>query len=92
LSLTPPENSRGARAAKPAVGLSKIGGSAAPVELKIKLTGDAASAFADYQRAYEQTHGDQADKDALAAHMLAAFMESDKGFANWRKNNREAAA
>ena len=67
--------------------LGKIGGSAPPVELKIKLTGDNAAVFADYQRAYEHAYGEAPDKDALGAHMLAAFMESDKGFAAWRKAN-----
>ena len=86
MSPTPPN---GARAAKPAVALGKIGGSAAPVELKIKLTGDTASAFADYQRAYHQAYGEAPDKDALAAHMLAAFIESDRGFAAWRRTNPE---
>lgn len=89
MSLTPPETSRGL---KPAVALGKLGGSAAPVELKIRLVGDAATAFADYQRAYQQTHGEAPDKDALAAQIIAAFIESDKGFVKWRRNNREPAA
>jgi hypothetical protein len=88
LSLTPPD----ARTATPAVALGKLGGSAAPVELKIKLAGDTAAAFADYQRAYQQTHGEAPDKDALAAQMIAAFIESDKGFVKWRKKNRDDAA
>lgn len=86
MSPTPPN---GARAAKPAVALGKIGGSAAPVELKIKLTGDTAAAFADYQRAYQHAHGEAPDKDALAAHMLTAFIEADKGFAAWRRAHPE---
>ena len=85
MSPTPPN---GARAAKPIV-LGKIGGSAAPVELKIKLMGEPAAVFADYQRAYQAAHGDAPDKDALAAHMLAAFIEADRGFAAWRRANPE---
>ena len=86
MSPTPPSS---ARAAKPVVALGKIGGSAAPVELKIKLTGDMASAFADYQRAYQHAYGEAPDKDALAVHMLTAFIESDKGFAAWRRHHPE---
>ena len=86
MSPTPPN---GARAGKPIVALGKIGGSAPPVELKIRLTGDIAATFADYQRAYHQAHGEAPDKDALGGHMLAAFMESDKGFAAWRRTNPE---
>lgn len=77
------------RAAKP-LALGKIGGSAQPVDLKVRLTGDPAATFADYQRAYQQAYGEAPDKDALAAHMLAAFMESDKGFAAWRRSNPES--
>jgi hypothetical protein len=85
LSPTPPN---GARAAKP-VALGKIGGTAAPVELKIKRTGEPAAVFADYQRAYQAAHGETPDRDALAAHMLAAFIESDRGFAAWRRSHPE---
>ncbi len=86
MSPTPPN---AARAAKPAVALGRIGGSTPPVELKIRLTGDTASAFADYQRAYQHAHGEAPDKDALAAQMLTAFIESDRGFAAWRRSNPE---
>jgi len=87
LSPTPPN---GARAAKPVVALGRIGGGAPPVELKIRLAGDSAAVFADYLRAYQQAYGEAPDKDALAAHMLAAFIESDKGFAAWRRSHPEA--
>ena len=87
MSPTPPS---GARAAKPVVALGRIGGNAPPVELKMKLTGDMASAFADYQRAYEQAYGEAPDKDALALQMLCAFIESDKGFAAWRRSHPQA--
>lgn len=79
-------------AAKPAVTLGKIGGNTATVELRVKLVGDAAAVFLDYQTAYQKTYGEGADKDALATGMVSAFIEADKGFQKWRKSNREAAS
>jgi hypothetical protein len=87
LSPTPPNTARGAGRS---IALGKIGGNVVPVDLKVKLTGVVARAFADYQRAYKAAHGEDPDKEALAASMIQAFIESDKGFAAWRRANREA--
>jgi len=87
LSPTHPSTARGAGRA---IALGKIGGNAAPLDLKVKLTGDTAKAFADYQRAYRAAHGEDPDKDVLGASMIQAFIESDKGFSAWRRSNPEA--
>lgn len=85
------EPSRG-RAPKPAVALSKLGGALPPIELKVRLAGEMAAAFADYQRAYQLTHGEAADPGALASQMVTAFIESDRGFVAWRKHNPDTGA
>ena len=87
MSPTPPNPARGAGRS---IALGKIGGNAVPVDLKVKLTGDTAKAFADYQRAYRAAHGEEPDKDALGSSMIQAFIESDKGFSAWRRANPEA--
>lgn len=85
-----PEATRPAR--KPAVALAKIGADNVPLELKVRLTGDLVAAFRDYQRAYRATHSEDIDPSALASHILAAFIDADKGFAAWRKNNPETGS
>jgi len=72
---------------KPAVALGKLGGSVPPIEVRVRLIGEAAAAFKDYERAYQAAHGEPADQAALAAQMIAAFIESDRGFAAWRRSH-----
>jgi hypothetical protein len=83
-----PETARG-RAPKPAVLLPKISAECAPLEIKARLTGELASAFKDYQRAYQVRHGEPIEAGVLAAQMVAAFIETDRGFHAWRKANPE---
>ena len=75
--------------AKPraAVSLSKISTEEKTVEFKLKLAGTLAIAFDDYRRAYQAEHGEQIDSAVLAAHMLAAYVENDKAFSAWRRDN-----
>ena len=84
MSLTP-ESARPAR--KPAVSLSKISTEEKVVEFKLKLTGTLAALFDDYRRAYQVAHGELLDPAVLAAHMLAAYVGSDRAFAAWRRDN-----
>jgi hypothetical protein len=78
------------RARKPAVAIARIGAEPAPLELKARLTGETASAFKDYQRAYLDAHGEVPEPGALVAQILGAFMKADRGFLAWRKANPEA--
>jgi len=71
--------------------LPKISAECAPLEIKARLTGDLASAVKDYQRAYQARHGEPIEAGSLAAQMIAAFIESDRGFHAWRKSNPEPA-
>jgi hypothetical protein len=77
------------RSAKPSVVLTKIGAEPAPLELKVRLPGELAETFKDYQRAYLARHGEAVEGGALAARIIAAFIEADRGFATWRKANPE---
>jgi hypothetical protein len=86
LTIEPPR----ARAPKPAVAISRIGAEPAPLEIKVRLTGDLAQAFKDYQRAYQARHGEPVEAGLLTAQMIAAFIEADRGFLAWRKANPEA--
>ena len=72
---------------KAAVSLSKISTEEKSVEFKLKLTGRLAITFEDYRRAYQVAHGEQVDPSVLAVHMLAAYVENDKAFAAWRRDN-----
>jgi hypothetical protein len=87
LSLTP-EAARPSR--KPAVSLAKISTEEKTVEFKLKLVGALAMAFDDYRRAYQVAHGELLDPAVLAAHVLAAYVESDRAFAAWRRDNAGA--
>ncbi len=80
------------KAPKPAVALAKVTLHDKILELKVKLTGEAAVLFADYQRAYQVQHGEAVDQGVLASQMLAAFIDADRGFAAWRRANPESAA
>lgn len=88
--MSPTAETARARAPKPAVLLAKISADSAPLEIKARLTGDLASAFKDYQRAYQARHGEPVEAGVLAAEMIAAFIEADRGFAAWRKANPES--
>ncbi|MDZ4374939.1 MAG: DUF2274 domain-containing protein [Phenylobacterium sp.] len=57
------------------------------LDVRVRLKGKAALDLADYQRAYAATTGDRVEPEALVVHILAAFIEGDKGFQAWRKAN-----
>ncbi len=55
-------------------------------DLKLRLKGKLAVDLADYLRAYVETNGQPVELDQLVPHMLATFMEADRGFQAWRKS------
>lgn len=79
-----------AREAKTGLALAKIELEEKSVDLRLRLKGKAAVDLADYQAAYKEANG-EIELEVLAAHMLAAFIDNDKGFQAWRRN-REGAA
>ena len=75
--------------AKPptALALSKIDLEEKTLDVRLRLKGKAALDLLDYQRAYEAAHGEKVEPEVLAAHVLAAFLEADRGFQTWRRAN-----
>ena len=55
------------------------------LDLRLRLKGRAALDLLDYQKAYEADHGEPIDPEILAQHILATFLERDKGFQARRK-------
>jgi len=39
----------------------------------------------EYQRAYQALNGEAIEAEPLVAHILATFIEADRGFQTWRK-------
>lgn len=60
------------------------------LDVRLRLKGKAAIDFQDYQRAYEAANGEKVEPEVLAAHVLAAFFEADRGFQTWRRANPTA--
>lgn len=50
------------------------------VKLTITLPSDVKAALDRYAALHSQQHGEQVDAVALIPHMLAAFLERDRGF------------
>ena len=80
-----------ARAKSTALALPKIDTEEKTLELRLKLKGKAAVDLADYKRAYEEASG-KIEIDQLAAHMLATFMDGDRGFQAWRRSKKPVGA
>jgi hypothetical protein len=75
-----------ARDPKMTLALPKIDLEEKTQDVRLRLKGKAAIDLTDYQRAYAQTNGHRVELDHLAAHILAAFIEADRGFQAWRKS------
>lgn len=73
-----------AREAKTSLALPKLDTEEKVVDLRLKLKGKAAVDLAEYQAAYAEENG-AIELDVLAAHILATFIEGDKGFSAWRR-------
>ncbi len=54
-------------------------------DLRLRLKGKLAVDLADYLRAYVETNGQAVELEQLVPHMLATFMDADRGFQIWRK-------
>lgn len=59
-----------------------------PVKLVIHLMPELHTALQDYARIYAATYGREESAEVLVPAMLAAFLESDKGFAKARSEVR----
>lgn len=81
-----------ARETKTTLALPKIDLEEKALDVRLRLKGKAAVDLADYQRAYAETNGHAVELDHLAAHILAAFIDADRGFQAWRRSNPAAGA
>ena len=80
-----------ARAKSTALALPKIDTEEKTLELRLKLKGKVAVDLADYRAAYEEANG-PIEPEQLAAHMLATFIDADRGFQAWRRAKQPAGA
>jgi hypothetical protein len=79
------------RAKSTALALPKIDTEEKSVEFRLKLKGKVAVDLADYKRAYEEANG-AIELEQLATHILATFMDADRGFQAWRRGAKPAPA
>jgi hypothetical protein len=75
-----------ARQPSTTLALTRIETEEKATDLKLRLKGKLAVDLADYLRAYVETNGQSVDLDQLVPHMLATFIEADRGFQTWRKS------
>ena len=74
-----------ARQPSTTLALARIETEEKTTDLKLRLKGKLAVDLADYRRAYVETNGQSVELDQLVPHMLATFIEADRGFQTWRK-------
>jgi len=75
------------RTPAPTLAISRIETEEKMTDLRLRLKGKLAVDLADYLRAYAETNGGHAvELEQLVPHMLAAFIDADRGFQAWRKN------
>lgn len=65
--------------------LPKIEKEEKTLDLRLRLKGRAALDLTEYQKAYEAEHGEAIDTELLAQHIIATFLERDRGFQLRRK-------
>ena len=68
-----------------ALSLPKIDLTEKVLDVRLRLKGKAAIDLADYQAAYQATHGEAVELDVLVASILALHLEADRGFQAWRR-------
>jgi hypothetical protein len=73
-----------ARAPMTTLALARIDLEEKTTDLKLRLKGRIATDLADYGEA-----NGPIDLELLVPHMLAAFMDADRGFQTWRKSHAE---
>lgn len=76
----------------PALALAKIDLEEKSVEVRLRLKGKAAVDLMEYQRAYRALNGEAIEAEPLVAHILATFIEADRGFQTWRKASPRVGA
>lgn len=75
------------RPVQTALALGKIDLEEKTTDLRLKLKGKLAVDLADYQRAFAEANAQTLELDQLVPHMLATFIDADRGFQTWRKTN-----
>ncbi len=78
--------------ANPTLAITRIETEEKTTDLRLRLKGKLAVDLADYLRAYVETSGQTVDLDQLVPHMLATFIDADRGFQAWRKSAAGKAA
>ncbi|MEW5688174.1 MAG: DUF2274 domain-containing protein [Pseudomonadota bacterium] len=74
-----------AREPKTTLALPKLDTEEKLLDIRLRLKGKAAVDLADYQRAYTAENG-PIEPELLVAHILATFIEGDRGFQAWRRS------
>ena len=75
-----------ARTSTTSLAVTRIETEEKTTDLRLGLKGKLAVDLADYLRAYVETNGGHAvELDQLVPHMLATFIEADRGFQVWRR-------
>ncbi len=69
----------------PAPSLPKIDLTEKVLDVRLRLKGKVAIDLADYQAAYQATHGEAVELDVLVGSILALHLEADRGFQAWRR-------
>jgi len=77
---------------KPVVALAKVVKHDQVLEIKVKLAGEDVERFNDYQRAYQIAHGEPIEPGVLMLALAMEAIDSDRGFAAWRRTNPDKAA
>jgi hypothetical protein len=72
--------------------VTKIDTEEKTTDLRLRLKGKLAVDLADYLRAYVETNGQAVELDQLVPHMLATFIDADRGFQTWRKSGAGKAS
>lgn len=67
--------------------VAKIGPPQAPRKVSIEIEAAVAAELDRYAEAYTASYGESIKIEALIPHMLASYLASDRGFANWKKTN-----
>ncbi len=79
-----------AREPKTSLALPKIDTEEKSLDLRLRLKGKAAVDLTEYQAAYAEANG-AIELEILASHILATFIEADKGFQAWRRGRAASA-
>jgi hypothetical protein len=69
-----------------ALALPKLDKAEKTLDVRLRLKGRAAVDLADYQKLYEEDHGESYDTAAVVAHILNTFIEADRAFQTRRKS------